>query len=389
MSDCCNTSTGFPTADQMAVIALNHPIVWREICAIQQAILAAASQCQPGGGKLCTVIGGNTPMTFVSGLTTVDVIAPGSNYLIDRPAVKIIPPVGAEATDATAVAVTNGTSIMSITVTNGGVGYAPVNARLEVSSLNGTGAELYPLVDAAGRIVGINLVSGGLYYTPNDTVFATRAVLADPAYQDAVFKITSVSPAGRINSIAILNSGTGYQSSESQAVIVSSLNPDRPYPVGTGFSASVFTDAQGAVTDVMIRNQGHGYADLLPYMLISDTGTGAETQVTLTDDQVSSVTVTKSGTNYTALASGRIFNPETASLPNPPEDQAVVRLNVSVNTYNTDPLLYYRVWAGTTTDRQIQTQISTVVSYFEKLGYSVAVQTNPDTGYTLQWKLCW
>ena len=62
MADCVSTTTStfsFPNASTMEQLATNYSVIWREICAIMQAILAASSQCQVGGGRMCTVVGVN------------------------------------------------------------------------------------------------------------------------------------------------------------------------------------------------------------------------------------------------------------------------------------------------------------------------------------------
>src|SRR6185503_10926834 len=73
MADCCTPGTGFPTGPQLGQIANNTPIIWEEICMIQQAILEAASPCKPCGTvpEMCTIVAGDTPMTFVSGITDI------------------------------------------------------------------------------------------------------------------------------------------------------------------------------------------------------------------------------------------------------------------------------------------------------------------------------
>ena len=213
MADCCTPGSGFPTAPQMEQLATNLPVVWEEICDLQQAILAASSQCQPGGGQMCTTVGGTTPMTFVSGVTSVSVVNGGNGYVVDTPSISFIPPVGAIASGAAATLTTNGGNILGVTVTSGGTGYAPRPATLAVSSVAGTGANLQPLVNGNGEIVNVNIVNGGTGYTIGDSVIATRAVLPDIAYVDAVFKITTVSVTGQILAVAVLVPGTGYQPS--------------------------------------------------------------------------------------------------------------------------------------------------------------------------------
>lgn len=389
MADCCTPGTGFPTGPQMSQLALNLPVVWEEICMLQQAILAASSQCQVGGGQMCTTVGGNTPMTFVTGVSSVTVNNGGSGYFVDRPSIAFIPPVGSSASGAAATVTTNGSNIMAVTVTNGGTGYQPIPATMSVSSLTGSGAILQPLVNAAGQIVNVNIVAAGSGYTINDTVTATRAVLPNIAYTDALFKITAVSVTGEIVSVAVLYPGNGYQPSVTEVKIVSTLNPLLDYPLGAGFMGTVLTDISGVVTQVLIDNIGAGYAEFNPYLVITDPGTGAETKVNLTGTSVSSVVVTDTGSNYTPSATGTIYNPPTAALPNPPATPAVVTINTNQNTFGTDPHLYWQVWAGTTTNKQIQTQLNSVLSYFSGLGYSIKIQSNPQTGSTIQWKICW
>jgi len=385
-----NINSGFPNAATMEILSTNLPVVWKEICMLQQAILDASSQCVPGGGQMCTTVGGTTPMTFVTGVNTVTVVNGGVGYFQDSPSVYFLPPVGVTPGSlASGTVTTNGGNILAIPLISGGLGYQPVPATMSVSSVLGIGADLQPLVNGAGGIVNINIVSGGLGYTVNDTVTATRAVLPNIAYVDAVFVITSVSITGQIVEVAILNPGSGYQNSVAEAQIVSTLNPLLPYPLGTGFMATVVTDVFGTITDVIISNTGAGYAADLPYLVITDPGTGATTTVTLSGTSVASIAVNSPGTGYTPSATGTVFNPSTAALPNPPAAPAVVTINTSVNTFGTNPNLYWQVWSGATTNKPIQLQLSQVQSYFTALGYTVIIQSNPATGSTIVWRLCW
>jgi len=476
MSDCCTPGTGFPNAATMQILATNHPVVWEEICMLQQAILAASSQCQVGGGKMCTTVGGTTPMTFVSGVlevlvtnggtssiptyegivatsgqtvfnTTVNTIpitnntsylivfvngvmqmegallnytvtganqitftypltlgmnvaiysyatgvsfGGGSGYYADTPSVYFEPPVGVvPSVIATGTVTTNGGNIISINITNGGLDYQPVPATMSVTSILGVGAVLEPLVNGAGSIVSVNIAAAGSGYVIGDTVTATRAVLPNIAYVDAIFQITSVSLTGAITGVAVLNGGSGYQDSVTVPMIVSSLNPLVAYPLGAGFLGSVFTDIAGTITAVVVDNPGAGYATYLPYLVITDPGTGAVTQVTLSGTSVASIAVLSPGSGYTTDAIGTVFNPPTAPLPNPPANPAIVDIVVAENTWGTNPNLYYQVWAGTATNKPIQLQLNAVLSYFKGLGYTIQIQTNPATGSTIQWKICW
>lgn len=398
MADCCESGTGFPKAPDMAARAANLPAIWEEICKIQQAILEAANPCTPcaktglchnGDGQLCTTVGGDTPMTFIDGITSIDVINGGQGYVTDKPFAKIIPPNGGPGSGAAATVVTNGSEILAINVTAGGSGYQPIHSTMTVTSGTGTGADLQPLVNASGRLIGVSVMSGGTGYTLNDIVTANRAIPPNPMYRDATFRITSVGPNGEITGVQVIHCGIGYQDSTATVEIVSSLDNTKPYPTGTGFRGLVVTDPSGVITGIMVANGGQGYGDMTPYLVINDPGTGAVTKVNVENGVVTSIDVLKSGTGYTKDATGTVFNPPGAPLPNPPAVPAIVKINVKENPYCTDPTLYYKVWAGTATNKAIQLQINTVMSYFKGLGYTIMAQTNPESGNTLQWKVCW
>lgn len=387
MSDCCSPGTGFPNAPLMQQLALNHPVIWEEICMIQQAILAAASQCQVAGGQMCTTVGGHTPMTFISGVQTITVNDGGTGYFNDTPSVEFVPPIGVVPTiPAVATVTTNENNILSINIVDGGQGYQPVPATMSVSSLTGFGAVLEPLVNASGQIIGVNIVNAGTTYTTGDTVIATRAVAPNAAYVNATFSITAVSITGEILSIAVLHPGSGYQPSVTELRIVSTLDPVEDYPLGTGFYGYVFTDPMGVITQVAVENTGYGYATYRPFLVITDVGTGATTSVNLTGTSVDTITVLTPGSEYTSAAIGAVYNPLTGDAPTTYAD---VSVNVLVNTFNTDSNLYWQVWAGTETNKQIQMQLNQVLSYFKGLGYSIVIQTNPETGSTIRWKICW
>jgi hypothetical protein len=389
MTDCCAPGSGFPNASTMEQLATNYPVVWEEICMIQQAILAASSQCSASGGQMCTVVGGNTPMTFVSGVTSVTVVNGGLNYYQDFPAAIIIPPLNSAGSGATATVQTNGGSIIGITITSGGANYEPVPATLSVNSVGGTNAFLTPFVNSTGNIVNVGITNPGSGYTINDSIIAIRAVAPNVAYVDAVLDVTSVDITGAITGVAILNPGSGYQPSRAEIGIVSTLNPSLPYPTGAGFIGDVITNGLGSITQVSISNTGAGYAVYSPYLVITNPGTGATTEVTLSGASVGSIAVTSTGTGYTNTATGSVFNPNTAPIPNPPSTPAIVTINVSQNTFGTNPLLYWQVWAGTVTNKPIQLQENAVISYFKGLGYTISIQSNPATGSTIQWKICW
>jgi hypothetical protein len=461
------SASGFPAASTVDSLATNYGLIAAEEAMIQQAILSAASQCQPGGGQFCTTVGGNTPMTFVSGVGSITVNNGGLNYYQDTPMAVIVPPLGSSGAGAVLTLTTNGGSILTIGVTAGGSGYSPINATLAVSSVGGVGAVLQPLVNAAGNIVSINILTPGTGYLITDSIIATRAVAPNAGYVNANIVITGVSNTGAILSVAILNPGSGYQPSVATVAIVSTLNPSVPYPIGTGLVTNVFVNNTGNVTGVSVYNGGAGYGVLPPYLVITDAGTGAQTEVVLgtgaTATSVAAINVVMAGENYDQMATGVVYNPITAQVAasatpiisgggisgitgligggyytsaptvvisgngigatataiiaagrvtgvtitahgtgytyasisfspptNPPNPTpAVVTINVPVNTFGTNANAYYQVWAGTQCNTALAGQLNAVISYFTQLGYTISLQTNPTTGTTLLWNICW
>jgi len=80
------------------------------------------------------------------------------------------------------------------------------------------------------------------------------------------------------------------------------------------------------------------------------------------------------GDNYDQSATGVVNNPSTVAAPSP---AATVTINVPVNTYDTNPNLYYQVWAGTATNGCIQAQIQFVQDYFVQLRLSMPNYDKP------------
>jgi len=404
----CNdpSNNGFPNAGSMASMSTNWPVVWAEIGAIQQAILLASSQCPypcngqggtPGtGGNTEVCVSGISPMTFVSGITGVTVVNGGTGYYTDTPAVRFIPPYGvtiAPVNTATGSVTTNGSSVTGITVTPGSSGYQPRYTTAVVNSLTGTGAVLSVATDAMGTVYSITVVSPGSGYTNIDSVNVIRALAPNPLYINAVASIGALDLSGGILAVNVSVHGSGYSPSVTQAEIVSSLNTVVPYITGLGFQSNVLTSISGEITGVIIVNGGAGFAPLPPKLIVSDSGSGIEANVILNGmatippgNSISSISVTATGNNYTQSATATVVNPSTAPAPTLP---ATVTLTIPVNTFCTNPTLYYQVWQGSVTNSAIQAQLDFVKTYFVNLGYNFSYSTNPETGNTLSACVCW
>ena len=256
MADCCVPGSGFPNASTMEQLSTNNPVVWAEICAIQQAILAAASQCQPGGGKMCTVVGGSTPMTFVSGVTGVVVDSTTSTV-----------PTYEQVTATAGQTVVN--TVVSTVPVTGGVAYLVVflngifQAEGAFLSYTVTGPNqitfntpLTALDEIAIYSYSTGITTGG----GSGYLVDTPAVEFVPPIGSSGFGATGtvVTNGGNILGITVTNGGTGYEP-VSATMSVSSL-------AGAGAVLEPLVNGTGNIVGINIANAGLSYT-------ISDTVT--------------------------------------------------------------------------------------------------------------------
>lgn len=121
---CKDLDISFPDAGDAKDLAKNWKLIYSEICAIQQAILEAVSQCQEGGGKFCTIVKGTSPMTFVESVSQVFVTSGGSGYELLSPVTVIYDPNGGQGAETTTVMEEGGGEVKEVIVENGGYGYS-------------------------------------------------------------------------------------------------------------------------------------------------------------------------------------------------------------------------------------------------------------------------
>jgi hypothetical protein len=62
---------------------------------------------------------------------------------------------------------------------------------------------------------------------------------------------------------------------------------------------------------------------------------------------------------------------------------------IDEDTTMTDNTLYYEVWDNITENRKVKEQITSIVNYFEKLGYHITIRLNTVTNNTIIWEVNW
>ena len=177
MTTCCDTSGGFPSAGDMKNVSRDHSVIWGEINAIQQAILAATTGCitDPDTGNCvrvvgdgyCVLIGGDTPMTLITSLAEITVTEGGSGYLPIAAFATFFRPTGATGTlDATADVITTDSGlVIDFDIIIPGNGYDPVVA-LAVPVSAGTGA-IFTVIITGESNLKFKRYSSGSSITPS------------------------------------------------------------------------------------------------------------------------------------------------------------------------------------------------------------------------------
>lgn len=219
----CDGNT-FITGPEARIIARDSVTIFKEICAIQQAILEAISGCPP----------------------------PGKYSVVIPQPVYADPPPPITATGAGMLSSTVRYTVASATVLSAGDGY-PVSTTVNAifSDPTATEATLGAALTDGDAIIAIPIVDGGTGYIGGETV-----VIGDQGSggTGATAVVSMVTPlTGEIIQITVTNGGTGYTITGEAALL------PRPNTTALG---TVVTDATGNViagSTVTITNPGAGY----------------------------------------------------------------------------------------------------------------------------------
>lgn len=182
---------------------------------------------------------------------------------------------------------------------------------------------------------------------------------------------------GVIESVNILNSGTGYDTIDPVTYVI-----DHPY----GQNANIeFVVSAGGINSATVINGGTGYNELYPTLaIVGAPGTGATGtfSVNPTTFAIEHLQLTSGGINYPANTVASIV-PAVSGLGS----GAVISVQTRQNTYGTNPVAYFNQHTGVTDNVLIQDQLDQVKSYFTKLGYAIDILVNPTTTNTIMWKV--
>ena len=234
------------------------------------------------------------------------------------------------------------------------------------------------------RIESVTVVDAGTGYQESRATATIERVQTDEIYliddlflsteMENAHLVASVNQSGGIQAVSVIKPGTSY--TEVDQVVVS-------HPVGSGFSGNLVLDASGGVTSVSVSEPGEDYQSIpVSISIQSEYGTGALFDIDLTPGgSISAVNVVDGGQGYSGNVQLGVVSFQGSG--------AKVLANVSPNNYNVDAYKYYLAFTGSSPDRQLQGHLNQVISYFSGLGYKIKLFSNPEVPGTLMWNVCW
>jgi FtsP/CotA-like multicopper oxidase with cupredoxin domain len=197
--------------------------------------------------------------------------------------------IAGDGTGAAATATVGGNgAITAINVTNPGQGYTTATVSVGGS---GTGAAATAVIANGGAVTAVTVGANGSHYSNPVVAFSGGGATTD----------ATATAYGGVDSVTVTNAGTGYTAP--------TVDFDMPNdPNGTQAKGHVTTDANGAVTGIVIDTPGSGYSTA-PGLAIHDgtvanpinnAGAGASATSTI---NVLSVGVDTVGAGYTSAPS--------------------------------------------------------------------------------------
>lgn len=298
-------------------------------------------------------------------VSAVDIVDPGTGYT-QIPTVTLTCGSGASAR-----AILVPTSLRDVLITNPGSGYV-VPPSVEITGGGGTGAQAEAFIDN-GLVVLVNVTDPGSGYTsiPQITIEGNaqvRGALLDTP----------------IAQIELISPGADYVMSPTVVI------------QGSAQAVSVLTSTH--VSHVSVTASGSNYTSdpvLVWSPALQETGQPVMPTVrTQRSFAVAQVVVTSPGDDYQSIPDVLLNAPLSTGV----QATATATLTVGqglfyVRAYEASQD-YWKVNCGQapTSDllvRPYKDQIASVKKYFDDLGYSTVLETNPDTGTTLQWTIRW
>lgn len=298
-------------------------------------------------------------------VSSITVTNPGNGYQFP-PIVTVT-----NGSGATAVASLAPTSVNTVTVTNGGSGYLTPPA-VTISGGGGVGATAQAVL-LGDLVTQINIINPGSGYTsaPNVTVDGT-------AQAQATLVPTPVA------AMQLVTAGENYTATPS--VVVEGAAEALAYLLPTLInSVRVITSGENYTADPLIQIVPGEFDTLDPQAPM------LRTQRSFSVEQI---VITNSGVNYESVPTMLLSAPHSNGVTATATATLGTGSGVfTIRAYATS-LDYWKVNCGESPSSELLTrpyrdQLASITKYFTDLGYSVVLDTNPNTNNTLRWVIKW
>ena len=173
----------------------------------------------------------------------------------------------------------------NVNITSGGSGYASV-PTVTIFGGSGTGATATAVV-ADGSVVSVHITNPGIGYLPGEVV--QMAFSGGGSDNSAI--LTAVLTTGTIGHIDLLDGGSGFTAGTYALTFTGGG--------GTGAAGTYTVDSTHSVVSLSLTNPGSGYTGTPVLTFTSGGGSGATAQAILNPGSVASVTVVDGGTGFT------------------------------------------------------------------------------------------
>ena len=222
-------------------------------------------------------------------ISEISLDSSGSGYDF-VPRIQFVNPTGAE---VGVVDVYNG-SVQGISVLNGGIGYTtPPEIYIDAPvAENGIQAIAQAVLNATGEVVSVSMITGGTGY---DYLNPPRVKVIQPT--GAQILDIGVDDFGRVIDIELLTGGFGYVDVPSVYVVDDRKDNIGNFIGGTGAKA-VATVFNGQIIDINITDFGTGYSSQYPPKVYIASSPGAKASCDIGEDQVTGFEIINSGSGY-------------------------------------------------------------------------------------------
>lgn len=272
---------------------------------------------------------------------------------------------------ATAVAVLVPTTLDHITITNPGSGY--VNPPLvTIFGGGGSGAQATAII-FNGSVTGFNWISYGQNYTDAPSV----------TIEGNATGVAYLTPT-QISTVIVTNKGSNYThvptvSINGNAVLNAVMN-------STGILSIDITNIGSKYTSDPILSWSPG---------TNQVGTPIYPLTKINRSfSVAGVNIVSPGSNYRSVPDVHFSSPTTngsSAIATATLGSGIGQFSIALYDSSLD---YFKVWKNQTPSnsllvRPMADQMSSVITYFKGLGYTITQFTNPDTLNTMSWSIKW